>query len=180
MSEVYPPSEDSYLIAKHIPRDLKGKKVLDIGTGSGLLAITAAINGGEVLAIDVNEFALKATQRSADQFGVKVETRISDLFVNVKGKFDLILFNPPYVPTDENDKYLSTEMQLATTSGSDGTDLINHFLKEFKSHLNTSGKVLMIISSTNKIKDNLENKGWKEVDNAAFFFERIYLMECFK
>jgi len=177
MSEVYPPSEDSYLIAKHIPRDLKDKKVLDIGTGSGLLAITAAINDGTVLAIDINPFALKATIRSAEQFAVRIETRLSDLFENVAEKFDLIVFNPPYVPTDENDKYLSKEMQAATTSGNDGTDLINRFLKEFESHLNAEGKVLMIISSKNKIKNNLESNGWKEIDSSAFFFERIYLME---
>ena len=177
MSEVYPPSEDSYLLAKHISRDLKGKNVLDIGCGSGILSVTAAINGAEVLAIDINKGALKSTQIMAERFGVKVETLGSDLFQNVKGKFDLILFNPPYVPADEMDKYLTKEMKMATTSGNMGVDLVNRFLKEFKQHLNQHGKVLMIISSLNQIKDELEKSGWKEIDSTSFFFEKIYLME---
>lgn len=172
MIDVYPPSEDSFLIAKHIPKNLKGKDVLDLGCGTGILAITATKNGANVLAADINPEALKATEVLAREQNVKVKTIQSDLFSNIKNKFDLILFNSPYVPSDENDKYLSKGMKLACTSGEEGKDLINRFLKEFKNHLKESGEVLMIISSKNKI----ELKEWKEIDSEKFFFEKISLM----
>ncbi|MBU4072429.1 MAG: hypothetical protein KJ773_09680, partial [Candidatus Thermoplasmatota archaeon] len=72
-----------------------------------------------------------------------------------------------------NDKYLSTGIRTACTSGPQGTDLIKKFLKEFEKYLNPNGKVLIIISS----KNNLKLNGWKEIDSASFFFEKIYLMK---
>jgi len=174
---VYAPAEDTFMIAKHMPRDLKGKKVLDLGCGSGMLAIVAAINGGEVTASDINPTALKDTIRNSEHYDVKIKTVKSDLFEKIKDKYDLIVFNPPYVPSDEHDIYISPSLRKALVSGKRGTDIMKKFLKEFTSHLNKGGKVLLIVSSLNKIKDDLERKGWKELDSASFFFEKLYLME---
>ncbi len=174
---VYPPSEDTFLIARHMPRKLKGKQVLDLGCGSGFLAITAAINGGDVTASDINADAIKCTKKNAKKYGVKVRTKKTDLFQGMRKKFDLILFNAPYLREHEHTRYLTPGLRAATTSGKRGTKLINRFLKEFKKHLKPGGRVLMVISSQNEIKKKLEKNNWKETGSASFFFEKIYLME---
>lgn len=175
--DIYSPLEDSYLIAKNIPKDIKGKKVLDIGCGSGVLSIISAMYGADVTAVDINEHALKNTEQNAEKYKIKLKLIESDLFDKVEGKFDLILLNPPYVPSDEDDKYLSKGIRYATTSGMFGHNLTAKFLRQFKKHLNKNGKVLLVISSHNNIKNKLEKAGWKEIDSDSFFFEKIFLME---
>lgn len=174
---VYMPAEDTFMVARHIPLNLAGKKVLDLGCGSGVLGIIAATNGADVTASDINPDAIIDTKKNAKRHNVKIKTVKSNLFKNIKGKFDLILFNPPYIPSDAHDIYISPSLRKALVSGKRGADIMKIFLKEFHKHLNKGGRVLLIISSLNKIKDSLEKKGWKEVDSAAFFFEKIYLME---
>jgi len=175
--DVYPPSEDTFLIAKHIPKDLKGKKVLDLGCGSGMLGIIAAVNGGNVTCSDIKSTAIACTLDNAKRYDVKIKTINTDLFYDIKDKFDLILFNPPYVREDEHSKYLTPGLRAATVSGKRGTALINRFLREFKKYLNKGGKVLMVISSQNEIKAQMKKDGWKEIDSDSFFFEKIFLME---
>lgn len=175
--DIYEPLEDTILISKNIPKNLKGKKVLDLGCGSGILSVLSAKYNADVTSVDINPDAVDNTKHNAEKYNLKIKAFQSDLFYKVRGKFDLILFNPPYVPSDEHDKYLSKGIHYATTSGKDGADLIERFLKEFKKYLKPKGKVLMIISSHNKIKNRLEKSGWKEIDSGSFFFEKIYLME---
>ncbi|MCD6476554.1 MAG: methyltransferase [Candidatus Aenigmarchaeota archaeon] len=175
--DVYSPLEDTILIAKHIPENLNGKKVLEIGVGCGILSIIAAIRGGDVTGVDISEDALKNTKLNAEKYNVDIKLIESDLFSNIKGKFDLIIFNPPYVPSDKNDKYLSKGIRYAVSGGLYGTDIIERFLASFKKHLNKNGKVLLIISSHNNIKQKMEKQGWRKIDSANFFFEKIYLME---
>ncbi|MBU3897044.1 MAG: methyltransferase [Nanoarchaeota archaeon] len=170
--DVYLPLEDSFLIAKHI-KNVNGLDVLDVGCGSGILSVVSAVKGANVTAIDVNERCVENTINNAKKHKLKINVKHGDMFSKIRKKFDLILFNPPYVPEDQNDKYLSTGIRTACTSGPQGTDLIKKFLKEFEKYLNPNGKVLIIISS----KNNLKLNGWKEIDSASFFFEKIYLMK---
>src|SRR3989338_8564059 len=96
---IYEPAEDSYLLQSCIRQYAIGR-VLDVGTGSGIQAITAASSPQvrEVVAIDLNE---EAIERLKEQNIPKIRPIVSDLFENVSGKFDLIIFNPPYLPQDE-------------------------------------------------------------------------------
>ena len=175
--DVYSPLEDTILIAKHIPENLKGKKILEIGVGCGILSIIAAMRGGGVTGVDINEDALKNTKLNAEKYNVDIKLIESDLFSNVKGKFDLIIFNPPYVPSDKNDKYLSRGIKYAVSGGLYGTDTIERFLASFKKYLNKNGKALLIISSHNNIKQKMEKQRWRKIDSVNFFFEKIYLMK---
>jgi len=170
--DVYLPLEDSFLVAKHI-KNVKDKNILDIGCGSGILSVISAAKGANVTAVDINERAVANTEKNAKTHKLKIKAKKSDLFSNVRGKFDIILFNPPYIPEDENDKYLTNAQKLALTSGSTGADLIKRFLKDFEKYLTPNGKVLMIISSDN----NITLRKWKELDSASFFFEKIMLMQ---
>ena len=88
---LYEPREDSELLVKYVKKHARGV-VLDMGTGSGIQAIGAIEKGAEVLAVDVNKEAVEHCEKKG------INALQSDLFENVKGKFDLIIFNPPYLP----------------------------------------------------------------------------------
>lgn len=164
-AEVYEPREDSYLLQKYVKKYAKGK-VLDMGTGSGIQAQTALKFTKDVLAVDINENAIAR----AKDLGVKA--KVSDLFSNVEGKFDLIIFNPPYLPEEENEG----EISLALAGGKKGHELTEKFLKQAKSHLNPEGKILLIASSlTGEIEKIAKDKGYKIkcLETESFFFEKV-------
>jgi release factor glutamine methyltransferase len=77
---------------------LEGERVLDMGTGSGVNAIFAATRGARVLAVDISPPALAAAEANAERNGMadRIEVRRSDIFDNVEGLFDLIVFDPPF------------------------------------------------------------------------------------
>jgi len=103
---VYPPREDSELLLRWLPRLLKpGDRVLDMGTGSGVLAVAAAKLARSVVAADISARAVKAT-RAAGKGMKNLRVVRSDLFSGVTVKFDVILFNPPYLPQDQHPQYL--------------------------------------------------------------------------
>ena len=82
-----------------VPDEVReGDRVLDMGTGSGVNGIVAASGSREVLAVDVNPAAVACASDNAERNGVadRVEVRESDLFQNTPGRFDLIIFDPPF------------------------------------------------------------------------------------
>ncbi|MFT3793560.1 methyltransferase [Flavobacterium sp.] len=81
------------------PMDLRGKKVLELGCGCGIISIVAAKNGAMVTATDINEVALEALRKNASDNGVSPDILHSDLFESLDGNsFDVIVINPPYYP----------------------------------------------------------------------------------
>ena len=97
--EVTPPAWMSKLLGKTILEEVRDSdRVLDMGTGSGINAILAASKSSHVLAVDINPYCIETGQRNAARNGVasRIEFRESDLFSNVDGKFDLIIFDPPF------------------------------------------------------------------------------------
>ena len=138
---IYPPGKDSFLLQKHIKDYAKGW-VLDLGTGSGILAREAKIYTDDVLAADINK---KALQKITD-----IKTIHTDLFSSIKQKFDLIMFNPPYLPEDVRE---DKEGKVALCGGKEGYEIILKFLEQAIKHLNKDGKILLVFSSlTNKEK----------------------------
>lgn len=84
---------------------LQGKQVLDVGTGSGILALCAAKTGGLVTSIDINKQAVDAARKNAALNGLQLNVVHSDLFNGLSGSFDFIFINPPYYPkSPDNDK----------------------------------------------------------------------------
>jgi len=167
---IYNPEEDSFLLLKHVKEYAKGR-ILDIGTGSGILAEEALKYTKNVLAVDVDEEAIELCKSKG------INAVRSDLFSNVKGKFDLIIFNPPYLQEDNSE---DNETRLAVSGGKKGYELIESFLKEVKNYLNDNGKILLLFSSlTNKnkvdkiIKEN-ELK-FRLVESERLFFEVLYI-----
>ena len=150
--EVYEPREDSFLLADAISElDLKGKKVLDIGTGSGILSLVCAREAEHVLGVDINSEAIEIARENAEKNEFNNVTFLkSDLFVNVEEKFDLIVFNPPYLPEDEENDLQGSE---TWNGGENGRKVIDKFLQKFPSHLKKGGEVLLLQSSLSSIED---------------------------
>ena len=167
---IYEPAEDSFLLQKYVEKYAFGK-VLDIGSGSGIQAESALKKTKNVLSVDINKEAVKLLKKK----GIKVI--YSDLFSNVKGKFDLIIFNPPYLPEE---KLEDLETKLVTTGGKYGYEILERFFKNAKKFLNKNGKILIVFSSLTikKKVDSLVKKygfKFKLLEEKGLFFERLYV-----
>jgi len=161
---MYSPREDSFLIKKHIKDYAKGK-ALDMGTGSGILAKEAAKYCKDVVAVDINK-KLRFKRKH-------VGFVHSNLFSRVKGKFNLIIFNPPYLPSKKIE-------DIEIDGGKNGTEIIERFLKQARAHLSEGGKILLLCSSFNKNIEKMFKKcryQFKLIDKESLFFEKLFLYE---
>lgn len=182
-SEVYEPAEDSELLAYH-SQNLKGK-ILEIGTGSGLTAILNAKRNpsNQITATDINPEALECAKKNANANGATGICFLnSDLFQKIGGKFNYIIFNPPYPPTSEEEK-LEGPINRAFDGGKDGRETLDRFLNEFEKYLEPNGTILLVQSSLNsseKTLATLQGKGFatRILEERPFFFEIIYLIEA--
>lgn len=125
----------------------KRKTVLDVCTGSGCIAVAIAkATGAKVCATDLSEQAISLAEENAALNGVNVTFFVGDLFERVEGTYDLIVCNPPYVPTDyipEMQKEVRDfEPHMALDGGADGMDFYRRMAKEFRPYLNEGGMIL--------------------------------------
>ncbi len=138
---VYYPREDSILLAEFLGmQDINGKIVLDVGTGCGLLAAIAVKNGGMVSAIDIDKRAVKAAKKNFKLNKVDIKCFKSDLFEKVSGKFDLIVFNAPYLPEE-------IKAGNKSWAAGEGLAVIKSFIEKSRKYLKKNGKNLLLVSS---------------------------------
>ena len=182
---VYIPAEDSYMLAENLLIE-DGESVLEIGTGSGIVAMYASRLTDKVTATDINADALLLAENNFKLNGIEnIELLFGDLFEPVKSrKFDVILFNTPYLPTD-NDDVVDGDLNYAFDGGSNGRKVIDLFLNELPNHLNDGGKVQLIqssLSGNDKTLDLLDRLGFvgEVAISEHFFFEDIVLINGFK
>ncbi|MDP4039429.1 MAG: methyltransferase [Candidatus Pacearchaeota archaeon] len=174
---IYQQAEDSELLKSQIKKYAKNKSVLDLGSGSGILAEEAIISKARnVLASDINPDAIRLLKQK------NISSVKSDLFLNIKGRFDLIIFNPPYLPEDAMEPKSSA---LSTTGGKKGDEIILKFLKQAGKHLNPHGKILLLLSSLTpkkRILNLLESKYFRHkiITKKKIFFEELYVLEISK
>ena len=139
---VYQPAEDSDLLARTaVERVRSGDRVLDVGTGSGYVAATLAEAGAEAVGVDLSPLAC----REAAQNGVPVVR--GDLVSPFRDdSFDLVAFNPPYLPTPEDAEW-DDWMEHALSGGEDGRRLVDPFLRSVGRVLAPGGEALLLVSS---------------------------------
>jgi len=171
---IYGPREDSYLLQKYVKQIVKrGDKVLDMGAGSGIQAITALEITGDVTAVDINPKALEKIKNEQPW----VKALESDLFknLNFNDKFDVIIFNPPYLPRDSREP---KDSSLSTTGGKEGHEIIQKFLKQARSHLEPQGIILLIYSSLSGDIENIAcffGYNLEVLETISFDFEKIHI-----
>ena len=143
--DVLVPRQDTECLVETALAYVKGKKVLDLCTGSGCIAVSVAVFGQvkECYAVDLSEKALETARKNAKRHHAEITFIKSDLFEDVAGVYDVILSNPPYIP-DKVIEGLSEEVRkyepyMALNGGSDGLSFYRKITKESKEHLSEGG-----------------------------------------
>ena len=182
---VYIPAEDSYLLADNL-QIKNGQSVLEIGTGSGIVAMYASKLTDNITVTDINFDACELARKNFEANDIEnIEILFGNLFEPVENrKFDVILFNTPYLPTEDGE-VLEDTINYAFDGGLNGRKVIDLFLNEVGNHLNDGGIVQMIQSSLSGNEETLEkldNLGFIAEIAASehFFFEDITLINAYK
>ncbi len=148
--QVYQPEQDTYLLLSAVAKEIRdGDTVLEVGTGSGIIAQACGERVVRCVATDVNPHAC----RMAHTMGVEVIR--TNLYDGLKGPFDLILFNPPYLPTAENER-MDDWLEYALDGGPDGRTVIREFASGLHRILHQYGRVLLLVSSLTGIQETRE------------------------
>lgn len=161
---IYLPDEDSVFLLETI-LEFRAKKFLDMGTGTGFIAIEYKRKYPEsyVVGADISERAIRYAEAKAKEMGVRVNFVVSDLFENISERFDLIVFNSPYLPDDG--------MEYDPTVIDDG--VVKRFMEVAPEYLNPNGKALILVNNLTES----ETGDWILYKSKRLFFEelRIYM-----
>lgn len=176
MPEIYQPAEDSLLLSEVLKKFIlknKPQKILDMGSGSGIQAetlINSKIPLENITLVDINPKSIRHLKSKFPQSKIIHSNLFSK--INKNEKFDLIIFNPPYLPENKYDK------KQDTTGGKNGSEIINEFLKQSKTYLNQNGKIFLLTSNLTKRINWLDYKK-KPLAKKKLFFEELYVWEVF-
>ena len=156
------PRQDTEILVEEvikISKRINAKKILDLCTGSGAIAVSLAkyIPESEITAIDISSNALKIAKKNA--ITNEVENQItfinSNMFENLSNeKFDIIVSNPPYIKTEEIkelDAEVQKEPQIALDGGKDGLDFYRKIIKDGYQYLKYGGYICLEIGYDQKI-----------------------------
>jgi len=139
--QVYSPAEDSFLLLRAALREVRPTdRVLEVGTGSGYVAAGLLGRAAVVVATDINPHAARYA-RARGLAAVR-----TDLAMGLSGPFDLILFNPPYLPTAPEER-IDDWLEYALDGGPTGRATIERFISDIGRVLSPFGRVLLLVSS---------------------------------
>jgi|TARA_Y100000310_G_scaffold338878_1_gene429795 HemK-related putative methylase len=167
---MYEPQEDSYLLAKYVKKLARGR-VLDIGTGSGIQAEAALKKSTTVTAVD--------RYKTKPFTNPHVRYKQSNIFSNMKGKYDTIVCNPPYLPQEGAKRHQELE------GGKRGWEYVRRLLSKLDHHLAPKGQLLLVFSSlTDKgmVDELIHEQGYvrEQLEQQSMFFEKLYCYAIYR
>ena len=179
---VYPPSEDTHLLLDMVDIEAEDS-VLDVGCGAGLGTVFTASKARRVVGIDISLEAVRNTKENLrrniqrDNVGVVQSDLLSA--ISTKRKFSIIMFNPPYLPADEN----TTIMDYAHIGGERGSELTQRFVSQASQYLNEGGRLFLVVSTlgdTGVVMKTLEDSGFQAqyIAEKPLFFEKIQVIKA--
>lgn len=162
------PRQDTECLVEEVLRFSSGKRVLDLCTGSGCIGISLSLLGdcGSVLASDISLDALAVAKRNASEHGAAITFVESDLFRQISGTFDIIVSNPPYIPTGEIDALMPEvrdhDPRSALDGEADGLGFYRRIAADAPEHLVPGGMLCLEIgcSQGEDVKRLLESAGF--------------------
>ncbi len=184
--DVLSPRMETEILVEQVLKYAKDKmNILDLCTGSGIIAISIAKNvNANVVATDISDKALLVAQENAQNNQVKVVFKNSNMFENLKKgkKFDIIVSNPPYIPSQDISK-LDKEVKdydpkIALDGGEDGLDFYRKIIKESVNFLSDKGMIFFEIGINQKksivkmLEENFDNikvvKDYNRIDRVVY------------
>jgi HemK-related putative methylase len=202
-SEIYTPSDDTYLLLDYVKENFYKKQsleniknILDMGTGTGIIAIFFAllvkenhkfnskIYASDILKESIECAIMNERENNLNNSITFIQSDLFDSFPNsLKNTFDIIIFNPPYLPSfDINEKISKSKQDYSWNGGPKGYELLKKFLKDAPLYLRkNSNSCIYYISSTRMDLDLLskfiQKRGFKNkiLRKKHFFFEDIIL-----
>jgi release factor glutamine methyltransferase len=176
--DVYRPSHDTFLLAHAVGHEVRpGDRFLEVGCGAGLVSMVAARRGATVTATDLNAEAVRLAQENASENAVAMDVRKADLLEGLAGPFDVVAFNPPYLPTGPGD-VIPGPLNLAFDGGRDGNETVLRFAAQV-ARLRPLPRAILVVHSSladpAALAAALATLGYEGaiVAEEAHFFERI-------
>lgn len=173
--EVYEPSDDTQLVVRalheHEP-EVHGLLAVDVGTGSGAIARVLADRGARVVAVDITPPAVADARALLGPVVMR-----GDLLTALRGPFDIVAFNAPYLPSSEDER-VEGWLDHAFHGGVGGIEVSERFVRDLRRVLAPGGRAYLVTSS-NADQDGLARtiaaEGFRQekVASARFFFEEI-------
>jgi release factor glutamine methyltransferase len=157
-----------------------GDRVLEVGTGSGHIAAELVRSAKDVVATDINPHAAACARQNG------VEVVRNDLLCGIRGTFDLVIFNPPYLPT-QADERIDDWLEYALDGGVDGRAVIERFAAGVERMLVPGGRILLLVSSLtglSEVRDIFSRQGFtsgivleQKVEDESLYVLRIIKKE---
>ena len=172
-----PRPDTEILVEKALEIIKKGDSVADLCTGSGCIGISLALYkaGIDLTLVDISEGALKMAQKNAERHGVNARFVLGDIRTSLVGeKFDVIVSNPPYIPTKDIEGLsleVKKEPRLALDGGEDGLDIIKFLVNDGLSLLKDGGKMLIEFGYDQEKQIDTCLKNNKNVSSYEIFYD---------
>ena len=166
---IYRPREDSFLLKEFVDTlDLNNKRFLEMGAGEAVAGLCAHRKGAKVTLADIDEEVVRELEGSMPE---DISVIKSDLFENISEKFDVIVFNPPYLSGERKDE------SDPLVGGEKGIEIIERFLAGAEQYIVEGGAVYVIMSSEAEIAETVESFNLEKVDERKLWFEKLYVMK---
>lgn len=180
--DVYEPSDDTFLLAQVVKDHVTaGQRFVEVGCGAGLVSLAAARNGAHVISTDRNPLATGLTRQNARENRLNLEAVVTDLLAGLTGPIDVVAFNPPYLPTAD-DEHVEGPLDWAFDGGPDGNEVALRFADQVA--VLRPATVLIIHSSLSDpapLMDRMDVAGYKHdvVADVRLPYERLFV-RCFR
>lgn len=192
-ARVYLPNDDTTLMISVLEEEIiKSNKhfdsAIELGSGNGFLSLEIYDNVNELISTDINPIVIDYLLNVKEKYNLEKQKIIySNLFdsIDKNKKFDLIVFNPPYVPSEEilsEDDDEINGYDLAVNGGEKGREIIDLFIEQLPRHLKDTGVCYLLVSSLNgvseiigKLSDLKLNS--QIIDSKKLFFEELFVLK---
>ena len=165
------PRQDTEVLVELAMEFCQGRRVLDMCTGSGCIAVSISVLGSpeSVEASDISETALELAEKNAAKNNAAVSFIVSDIWDSITGEYDVIISNPPYITADEMEKLMPEvgmyEPETALFGGFDGLAMYKRIAVGAGGHLVSSGYIFLEIGCNQAaaVSDILERNGFEDI-----------------